>query len=523
MKYVLLFITICAILVSNNVSFAVTDTFTISQSVVAADTGAPTIPLNVLATAVDSDAIDITWDASTDDIAVTGYQIFRDNVQIATTALLAYTDTGLTDSTTYDYNITAFDAVGNISARSATTSDTTFALATSSPTVTGAGGGGAVVPIIPQITNFRITVDKHSATLYWETSIPTRATVSWGISSSFEMGALVERTLLRRHSTHIVDLKPHTRYEFRIIATDRSGNETVLRQDIFVTDRDLDLEAPPNVSLLRGAPDGNDAVLMWKNPLSEDFSHVRIIRSSISYPKDPFDGELIYEGLDTSFRDNGAFSASERHYYTLFSYDKIGNSSSGAIVRVARQNPNSESPTPIQEFETAPLYKPFSFSAIHFYQNGKEVSFIGKELAIDNLSPFEINIPYEELPEHLKTIIVTLHDSVDSTKEFSFLLRINKQKTAYTGLISAIRDIGSYPISVFVLDYKNRSLSKAEGTLHVVPSLNMIPMTAVPETTFTDYILSILSRWTFAFFLLLMLLLIYTKLSKQEKKTIATI
>lgn len=89
------------------------------------DTAAPSIPSGLNATAVSGTQINLSWGASTDNVAVTGYKVFRDGVQIATTTAPSFADTGLALSVAYSYAVAAFDAVGNLSARSATVSATT--------------------------------------------------------------------------------------------------------------------------------------------------------------------------------------------------------------------------------------------------------------------------------------------------------------------------------------------------------------------------------------------------------------
>jgi len=84
------------------------------------DTQAPTVPANLTATAVSSSQINLSWSASTDNIGVTGYKIYRNGVLLTTYSLqlTTYSDTGLTPLTTYTYTISSFDAANNESAKS---------------------------------------------------------------------------------------------------------------------------------------------------------------------------------------------------------------------------------------------------------------------------------------------------------------------------------------------------------------------------------------------------------------------
>ncbi|OGG57073.1 MAG: hypothetical protein A3F84_04570 [Candidatus Handelsmanbacteria bacterium RIFCSPLOWO2_12_FULL_64_10] len=85
-----------------------------------ADTQAPSVPTGLAGAAVSSSQIDLTWDPSTDNVGVTGYIVYLDNVKLATTAATSFSHTGLTAGATYNYRVSAFDAVPNHSAWTAT-------------------------------------------------------------------------------------------------------------------------------------------------------------------------------------------------------------------------------------------------------------------------------------------------------------------------------------------------------------------------------------------------------------------
>nr|WP_246628301.1 carbohydrate binding domain-containing protein [Paenibacillus oenotherae] len=82
------------------------------------DNQAPSVPQNVAATASSASSATVTWTASTDNVGVTGYEVFRDGTLVGTTASLSFTNTGLSASTLYNYTVKAYDAVGNKSAQS---------------------------------------------------------------------------------------------------------------------------------------------------------------------------------------------------------------------------------------------------------------------------------------------------------------------------------------------------------------------------------------------------------------------
>src|SRR5207302_4290180 len=64
------------------------------------DTQAPTAPTNVAVTSTTATSVSLTWTASTDNVGVTGYQIFRNNTQVGTSTSTSFTDTGLAQATT---------------------------------------------------------------------------------------------------------------------------------------------------------------------------------------------------------------------------------------------------------------------------------------------------------------------------------------------------------------------------------------------------------------------------------------
>lgn len=120
------------------------------------DTQPPTTPGTPTASGVTAGGVTLSWTASTDDTAVTGYEVYRATgasggsfTLVATTAGTTFTDTGLAAATTYRYYLRARDAVPNFSANSGTVSVTTqtgggtgSCRVTYSASSWGGGGGG---------------------------------------------------------------------------------------------------------------------------------------------------------------------------------------------------------------------------------------------------------------------------------------------------------------------------------------------------------------------------------------------
>jgi chitodextrinase len=98
-----------------------------SVSAVFTDLTPPSLPTNLVTTAVGITQINLSWNASTDAVGVKGYKIYRGGTLIATTTNTGttYSDTGLTPSTVYTYTIAAYDAAGNTSSVTVGVSGTT--------------------------------------------------------------------------------------------------------------------------------------------------------------------------------------------------------------------------------------------------------------------------------------------------------------------------------------------------------------------------------------------------------------
>src|SRR6266446_1585327 len=82
-----------------------------------ADTTPPSTPTGLTAAAAGSNAANLSWNASTDNVGVTAYILLRNGVQIATPATTCFADR-VFSAATYGYTVAARDAAGNISPNS---------------------------------------------------------------------------------------------------------------------------------------------------------------------------------------------------------------------------------------------------------------------------------------------------------------------------------------------------------------------------------------------------------------------
>jgi chitodextrinase len=124
-----------------------------ASATITLDTTPPSTPGGLKATPAET-SMALSWSASTDDVTVAGYRVFRDGASIGTTPSTSLTDTGLKPSTAYTYTVAAYDAAENPSPQSAPVTATTltpssFAL---DKTVTTRQSSGAATISAPPLT-----------------------------------------------------------------------------------------------------------------------------------------------------------------------------------------------------------------------------------------------------------------------------------------------------------------------------------------------------------------------------------
>jgi fibronectin type 3 domain-containing protein len=187
---------------------------------ITSDGQAPTAPANLSSTAVSSSEIDLTWTASTDNVAVTGYRVERcvgsgctNFVEVGTSVTTAFASTGLAPSTTYRHRVRATDLAGNFSSYSTVVTATTTAGPDTQPP-TAPGNPSASPVSISQIN------------LGWGASTDNVA-VSLYLVERCQGSACTDFTEVGSSSTTVyasTGLASSTTYRFRIRARDAAGN-----------------------------------------------------------------------------------------------------------------------------------------------------------------------------------------------------------------------------------------------------------------------------------------------------------
>jgi hypothetical protein len=332
-------------------------------------------------------------------------------------------------------------------------------------------GPGAVIlpeditpPIIKNIVVKDITLD--SAVIVWEVDEQALCEVSWGLTSGYKDGTVSEDAFYREHQAKLFGLSAGTLYHFKIKCKDTNRNSAESNDQQFITLFPPDIEPPANVSDFEAIAGDKKITLQWRNPLDIDFAEVRIFRSETFYPTSPEEGILVYEGNGTLAQDLDLTNGTT-YYYTAFSYDKAGNHSSGAVTYGTPHKPGEVPPVvpPVKPpvVPPPPEVEKLQLGDFEFWQADKKLSLKDANIALQAGQSLKVAIDYAKVPEVLKTIMITLKND---NKYFSFLLRANKEKTRYMATLLPPAP-GVYPMSLYVLDYKNQALKKIDGWLEV--------------------------------------------------------
>jgi chitodextrinase len=210
------------------------------------DTAPPSTPVNVAGTSGQPTTASVTWNASTDNVGVAGYYVFRTGVKVGTTAQTFYEDTAVTDGTTYSYFVKAFDLAGNVSAPSLTISVTTW---------------NTIPPTAP--TNVAGTVvSTEQINLTWSASTDKVAIGSYRVFRGTSATSLTQVATTYSTPTSYINypLTPATKYYFGVEAVDTDGNVSPMSAAISVTTM-----GPPSapVKLTAKATSSEEVALTW--------------------------------------------------------------------------------------------------------------------------------------------------------------------------------------------------------------------------------------------------------------------
>ena len=280
------------------------------------DTILPSVPTGLIATAVSSSQMNLSWNSSTDNVGVVGYKVYRNGALISTlsagggsasgmTSLLSYSDTGLSSSTTYSYSVAAYDAAGNNSPQSSSVSATTLPL----PDTTA--------PSIP--TGLIVTVpSSNQINLTWNASIDN---IAMGGYKIYRNGTYLISVGVTSYSD--TGLFPSTTYSYTVASYDAVGNNSPQSSSVSATTLPLPDTTAPSIptGLTVISVTASSVIIIWQ-PSTDNIG--------VAGYKTYRNGVYIGTNSTTSYNNTGLLP-STTYNYTIAAYDAAGNTSAQSV------------------------------------------------------------------------------------------------------------------------------------------------------------------------------------------------
>nr|WP_183560545.1 lytic polysaccharide monooxygenase [Paenibacillus endophyticus] len=179
------------------------------------DTQAPTVPSSLSSPAKTATTVSLAWNASTDNVGVTGYKIYKGATVAATVSgtTLAYQATGLAANTAYTFNVKAVDGAGNESSASNAITVTTNA----------SGGVDTQAPTAPGGLHVMGAPTSSSLMLMWNAATDNVGVTGYNIYRGTTLAATVPASAT---SYTVTGLAASTTYSFSVYAIDAANNQS---------------------------------------------------------------------------------------------------------------------------------------------------------------------------------------------------------------------------------------------------------------------------------------------------------
>jgi predicted phage tail protein len=302
------------------------------------DTTPPSTPTGLAATAVSTSRIDLTWNASTDDVGVTSYRVERcrgtnctNFAQVGTPAGTSFSNTGLAANTTYRFRVRAVDAAGNLSGYSAIVARATLAADTTAPTAPTGLAATAVGPA---------QID-----LGWTASTDNVGVTGYRVERCQGAGCTTFAQIATPTGTSYSDTAPQpgTTYRYRVRAVDAAGNLSTYSTIATATTPAVQDNSPPSdpSGLTATAAGSGQANLAWTG--STDNVGVASYRVERCQDAGCTNFTQVAAPTTTSYGDSG-LSPSTTYRYRVRAADAAGNFS--GYSNIADATTGAAPPTP---------------------------------------------------------------------------------------------------------------------------------------------------------------------------------
>ncbi|MEB3345847.1 fibronectin type III domain-containing protein [Aquimarina gracilis] len=268
------------------------------------DTEAPTAPTNLTASNSTQTTVDLSWNASTDNIGVTAYDVYRGNTIIASVTATSYQVTGLTENTTYSFRVKAKDAMDNVSGFSNTANATTLPVDTEAPT--------APTNLIAS-NSTQTTVD-----LSWNASTDNIGVTAYHVYQGNTIIASVTTT-----SYQVTGLTENTTYSFRVKAKDAMDNVSGFSNTANATTLPVDTEAPTAPTNLITSNSTQTTVDLSWNASTDNIGVAGY---------DVHEGNTVIANATTTSYQVTGLSANTSYGFSIKARDAVGNTSNASNI-----------------------------------------------------------------------------------------------------------------------------------------------------------------------------------------------
>ncbi|WP_180541674.1 fibronectin type III domain-containing protein [Nevskia soli] len=295
------------------------------------DTTAPQVPSAPSIGQFSQTVVQVLWNATTDNVGVAGYNLFRNGTLLNTSSQVNFTDNSASPSTTYSYQVQAFDAAGNLSPLSAPASVTTLtpiAPPDKTPPSTPANVQGTAV------TDQEIQVT-------WSPSIDNVSVTGYHVYRGSSPSSLAIFASVTTNSFTDNSVAPKTTYYYAVVAFDPSYNYSGQSATMGVTS--LPDTTPPTVpaNLVATATGCQQVNLSW----AASTDNIHLSGYAIYWGKTPTSMITLARTTSTSYVDTISLAAGTTYYYAVAAYDEAMNYSAQSAVATAVTLPDTQPPT----------------------------------------------------------------------------------------------------------------------------------------------------------------------------------
>jgi subtilisin family serine protease/chitodextrinase len=284
------------------------------------DTSAPTVPGSLSATSSSSTQVNLSWASSTDNVAVTGYAVYRGGVLLKKVTTTNTTDTSVTTGQTYTYTVKAYDAAGNYSASSVPATVTV---------------PDTIAPSVP--TNFSASgISSSGFTVTWGASTDNVGVTGYKV---FRNGSAYKS--VATNALAETGLAAGTQYTYTVQAYDAASNYSVASVAVVVTTANADgtgggVSIGDTIAPTIAITSPSSGTKVKGGTLNVSFSTTDNV--GVTKVELYVDGSLAATSTANPFSISLGVSKLSRgtHILTAKAYDAAGNSAASASVSIIK-------------------------------------------------------------------------------------------------------------------------------------------------------------------------------------------